>query len=351
MREIPEVRLSAGKTETKNALQLAVQVFSHAGSDRARIEKASQWYRDPSFDHSNLVLAVAGKRVVGVVRLVPRVIHRGLEQFKAAGISSVCVDPEYRGRGLSILLMERALGIARERGFDLSFLIARRALDHYYVRFGFAGVSSYERISAAVSAADEAKKDVEFRPLKSDLIDFCLAAYDREYSACFGRVTRSREQWFAIIRSLRARGLTAASIWCQGQPVGYVIRQDSTICEVAMTNEWSLPDLVTTLAASQIMKASDDWIQIPSAHAIVRRSVRHDIRILRRSCPYGGHMVKVLNPEAMLERERVQKQAVVLPEGSDLVSVHNRTAFLLGSWTPEGDAGSLPFNIGAVDEV
>lgn len=352
--EIPDVRLSAGRVETKAALRLALQVFTNAGAEHAHLAKASQWYRDPSFDDSNIVLAVIGERIVGVVRLVPRVIHRGLEQLPAVGISSVCVDPAYRGRGLSILLMERALVIGRDRGFTLAFLIARRALDYFYLRFGFAGVSAYERVSLTISATGGSKNDAEFRPLETDMVDFCQAAHDREYFACFGRMTRTPQRWSVIIRSLRARGLTGHSIWCAGQPVGYVIRHDSLVCELALTNEWSVPDLIGVLIARGMLRSQEDWLQIPSAHAIVRRSAAHDLRFMRRSCPYGGHMVAILNEEKLRQSAHLRMpQALSLPTGSDLESLHARTAALLGSWTPAGESAGnvLPFNIGTIDEV
>src|SRR5436309_693260 len=115
--------------EVQLALKLAVSVFEPASemNDYPRY-KAHLWREDPSFESANLMLArIASEPPCGLVRIVPRTVYRAKEAFSVAGISSVCLEPEKRGKGLSLALMTQTLEHCRERGFDFAFLFARRA--------------------------------------------------------------------------------------------------------------------------------------------------------------------------------------------------------------------------------
>ena len=148
--------LASSDEDVDAAFRLAVSVFGpSSGIDHYDRYKFSLWRDDPSFALDNFVLARTYEgSVCGLVRIVPRKVFRGEQAFVVAGISSVCLSPQQRGKGISVALMEHALECCRQRGFDFSFLFARRAADHYYTRFGFQGISSYNQLKVRCSNLD-----------------------------------------------------------------------------------------------------------------------------------------------------------------------------------------------------
>ena len=70
--------------------------------------------------------------------------------LKVAGLSSICIDPNFQGYGFGKELMERSIIYLDQRGYDLSFLIARRAVDRFYTKFGYFGASSYQSLKKII---------------------------------------------------------------------------------------------------------------------------------------------------------------------------------------------------------
>ena len=96
---------------------------------------------------ANFIIAESEGRPIGVV---------GLEVYReSALLRSAAVDESWRGSGVGAALVDRALGLTRERGIQDVFLLTTTAED-YFPRFGFACISR-ECVPQAVQAS------VEFR--------------------------------------------------------------------------------------------------------------------------------------------------------------------------------------------
>jgi predicted N-acetyltransferase YhbS len=150
----PDVRPARSDAEAHEAYALALSIFGEtAAMDAYRDYKTALWFDDPAYAPENVIVARSGGAICGVSRIVPRTLYRRGQAYAMAGISSVCVAPALRGRGLSRTLIEHTLERCRARGFDFAFLVARRAADHYYTRFGFRGIASYSRVVVRVPAA------------------------------------------------------------------------------------------------------------------------------------------------------------------------------------------------------
>ena len=109
-----------------DARSLAAQVFaSMAGQSICASEEFKQllWDEGDLVDPSMIVvLSPTPGEVVGVARLVVRELYRSDQSFSCAGFSSICIAPEWRGKGLSAQLMNAATKQAIELNCDIAFL-------------------------------------------------------------------------------------------------------------------------------------------------------------------------------------------------------------------------------------
>ncbi len=83
------------------------------------------------------VLDDRGKPLALAGAMIARVAASGGEPFPVVGIGSVIVTRAMRGRGLSTLVLEAILGLARTLGPDRAMLFCRDSLRSLYVRYGF----------------------------------------------------------------------------------------------------------------------------------------------------------------------------------------------------------------------
>src|SRR4051812_16136867 len=67
-----------------------------------------------------IVVLSKDDEVIGMLRLIERLIYRGAQKFPCVCIANVCIAPGRRGQGLSRELMAGALSTAAHRGFELS---------------------------------------------------------------------------------------------------------------------------------------------------------------------------------------------------------------------------------------
>lgn len=83
-------------------------------------------------------------RAVSHITVTEQDFRLGFHILRLAQLGTVMIREEYRGRGLSRLLMERVL---RDfEGKDALFLFANRAVSGFYPRFGFAPAAEYPRV-------------------------------------------------------------------------------------------------------------------------------------------------------------------------------------------------------------
>lgn len=328
--------------EVRQAQGLACSVFESASgiADYASY-KTLLWREDPTFAPENLMLAhLGGGPPCGLVRIVPRTIFRGDQAFSMAGISGVCLDPALRGRGLSVPLMEQTLVDCRKRGFDLAFLFARRAADHYYTRFGFWGVSAYSRTSVRLTSVSSDPRLALLEDGQETNLDVYQAAYDRCYRNVFGRFARSPADWRFLLRRLSCLGnVHFSTLLFEGRVMGYVLWSDGVIHELAWLEGVQVQAIVALLAATVPGAAEKSALnlEISSQHRLVAEAYGLDLTISGRECIYGGHMARILNPAALLDRmaERSPPAALGLRHLAKVERfTHRDTCRLLGAWSP-----------------
>lgn len=350
--------LAQSEAEVDQAFELALSIFEPmSGMTGYDQHKLSLWKSDPTYSIENFVLAWAPQRnMCGLIRIVPRKVFRGAEEFSVAGISSVCLSADYRGRGNSVGLMEYAIECCRARNFDFAFLFARRAADNYYTQFGFHGISSYSRISVR---CEKLPIDPRFQvgPACETHVNLYASAYERCYAAVFGRVERSKKYWeFLLHRFSPSSPEKIETLYFEGEPIGYVLAGMSSVQELAVSRRVGSDGLIAFLSHQfpSTTTEGDICFDMPPQHDFVGQLGGMDVTLAIRECAYGGHMARILDPESLAERVmRNHRDAVLRKMGPGEKLSHADTCRVLGAYAisvpQEFHRPSLPYQMSIPD--
>ena len=134
--------------EQSQALALWYQVFDHCkpGYFERYFSSASPLYR-----YGDTLGAWCDGRLVSAVHICRLTLRNGNDTFLCGGIANVATLPEYRERGLSRHLLQKAIDKMIMEGFHISILNSRR--NSHYVAVGF------EQFSLSMRPLIDLKKD------------------------------------------------------------------------------------------------------------------------------------------------------------------------------------------------
>jgi len=294
--------IARSDNERKAALELAAASFSQIGVplEMAIHRKANFLFEHPGFgDSSVVVVCDKSDSVVGSAFLINSEMPDGKGLLKSVFISSVSVAEKSRGQGLSVLLMESAIRVATERGADIAIVIARRAVDGYYTRFGFWGVSQYSKVSLELATLPLDKHLVQLVLLKSVTkqdLGLCATLYAENYKNLFGHCLRKPEMWEYVLNKLPFLGLRFDLVLIDGEPVSYVVHDGAgEFHEIGVVSSDTLFSLRMFFAACA-PGCKSVTLHIPATHPFLGRLEGADVSLTLRECPYGGHMVRILSP-------------------------------------------------------
>lgn len=148
------MRPVASEAEARVWGELCGRGFAHRGGDPARFYR--KLCADPTAKLEWIRVAVSEAGVmVGSVRLFDRQLDVGGAAVPMAGLGEVCTDPDYRGRGISTMLLVDAVQMCETRsGAAVSLLHAAAAVAPLYRRFGYEPLSvPYGRLCVPLAAA------------------------------------------------------------------------------------------------------------------------------------------------------------------------------------------------------
>ena len=346
------VREAKNEEESQKAFSIALKSFGLLEISEKKISiKKSIWNDDPTYSYTNIIVASLKDEIIGLIRIIPRVINRLSQKYNLAGLTSVCIDERHRGKGYSIPLMKETLNIAKKRGYDLAGLIARKALDNYYTKFGFYGISSYEQIKIAGKGVDQG---FSFSQMNDFYIKKYAEFYDDNYSNCFGKIDRTYLIWKYILGLLNNRPkMKALSIFKNLDLFGYCFINDKSVVELTMSSNFYICDLLSSLEEKGYIESAESWMDLPSNHKLIQNLRNTDIRIQSRECSYGGHMACILNFESLVSMFNQRNQNLFELENSNLNSYDLLTS-LLGTYriskVKSMDSNPLPFSFCFMDE-
>lgn len=143
----PEIRIEVGKEE-----YLLISGYQEIPEYRAGLNQLAKqtfgldfegWYRLGywTFRYCPYSL-VHNNRIVANVSVNPLEFAVGGEVYRTLQIGTVMTDPDYRGKGLSRVLIELILKEHREK-YDLIYLYANASVREFYPRFGFKKAEEY----------------------------------------------------------------------------------------------------------------------------------------------------------------------------------------------------------------
>ena len=144
------------KHEVNLSIELSKRIFNSNNQKTIARYKNILWLRDSDFVPKNIYIAKENDKIIGIVRIIPRTFKIKNIRIKAACLSSVCIAPSHRGKKLSYPLMNAVHARLESEGFNLSYLIARKVVDYYYLKFGYSGIPAYEKLIVKEKKASKA---------------------------------------------------------------------------------------------------------------------------------------------------------------------------------------------------
>lgn len=137
--------------------------------DAAVFSQTRAWHGSaPAFS----AIIEVGQAVIAHVGVVDRVISIGGRSFRVGGVQNVFVASEYRGRGLSNVVMTAAMQQAAGRGLDMGLLFCQPKIQSVYDRGGWqllSGRTIYRVDEHGTELPLPASNVAMYFPLKSGL--------------------------------------------------------------------------------------------------------------------------------------------------------------------------------------
>jgi predicted acetyltransferase len=283
-------RCASSLEECKGAFDLAKKIFKD--NDQSKLKKLN-WQYFGIDEPKNIIIGLSQDKIVGVLRICPLKMKIKGQILKVAGLSSICIDPNFQGYGFGKELMERSIIYLDQRGYDLSFLIARRAVDRFYTKFGYFGASSYQSLNLNCSQQlMRHNSKIFYSEFNLNNSEKYLEFFQQSYENCFGACYRKADFWEFSIKKLSIMGLSFKEILLNDILVGYVVyNEEEEVLECGFDNDID-PLIIKQSLMSQFSKRSNINMFIPHNHRVTKSFDDDDVEYYSRQCFYGGHMLR-----------------------------------------------------------
>jgi GNAT superfamily N-acetyltransferase len=191
------VGIARSNSEREQALMVAAKSFfqTEGSRDAAILRKAFLLCEHPGYsENSPVVVCRSNGDVIASAFLISCEMPFAGKILNNVFISSISVAESSRGKGVSLVLMEEAIRVAASYNKDIAMLIARRAVDNFYTRFGFWGVAQYSKLILNILTYPQMEGKIgtiAIRSLTKDDLEVCAALYAKSYKGLFGHCFRN----------------------------------------------------------------------------------------------------------------------------------------------------------------
>lgn len=252
---------------------------------------------EPSLSPRNLILARSDRGdLIGVVRIVDRKILVDGVILECGGISSVGVHSQWREKGVCTALMDKAIETMIARGKDVSILHGRRAMDGFYVQYGYTGIGRYTDMEVDYPDGEFKLKAAPFQQNDFNLIK---KMYDKIYRHLTGSFVRDAGVWnYLLALAKNGNGRIKIFVYKKGkESVGYFVIIDRKMVEMAVEKEHFL-------AVSAINRSLGvDSVALHPRHPFYIFCRTHlNTTAKERFALDGGYMARIINVQSLLKK-------------------------------------------------
>lgn len=283
--------LARNDHEKNEALALASKVFKNEKS--SSFSKLDILSVNGSLKNNDIVIVKKdNKNVCGCCFLVDRFFIRNNEKIKGTFFSSICILESERGTGLSITMLKEAIKQSTLRKSIFSVLISRRAVDYFYNKLSFWGISQYSKIIISKLESRLVNKNISFKNASNKDFNLINSVYENSYLNSFGPCIRNEDNWDYILNKSIHQNLFFKIIIINEVFSGYMIFSKNVIYEISLINKTNYLD-VLDFYNKTFLEGEDIIIQCSENHLLIEELSNSDFVIQKRQCNYGGHMVRV----------------------------------------------------------
>ena len=288
----------AQKSEIRAVIDFLSEIYRPM-NPAAAINQRFVFARESGIAQGNLILARSRSgELIGVIRIVDRVMLINGVRLTCGGISSIGVKPEWRNRGVCSAMMKKALSLMMQKQKDISVLYARRALDGFYIPFGYQGVGSYGQLQI-ISFPSVGQKNLRTKNFQKDDFSFLQKSYKKTYYSLSGSIVRSKAIWNFIIDRVKSKISPAQIIiFYQGsRRIGYGVVKEQILVELGIEKKY-FSQLVVWLK-EQVCKS----VSLHPGHPFVIYCRSNFNTILtERFALDGGYMAQSITESSILKK-------------------------------------------------
>ena len=222
--------------------------------------------------------------LIGMIRVIKKKIFLSKKFYNVACLTSIGIFPKFRGKGYSKFLLKKS-NIILKKKFKISFLIARKKLDHFYNKFDFVGNSEF--YSLRINLSNKKIKTNTSSKKLFVLTNIIKKNYIKTNNKKNGYFQRSNQDWQLIEKKINEENFLIKVFKLNKRYIGYIIYKDNTIFEYGYEAKY-LKDFSITL-----QKSFKKFIEIKNPCAKIINQLRNEVEInlTKRFCAYGGHMI------------------------------------------------------------
>lgn len=294
-------RKCAGAGEQRAAVRLVSRVLTANQADPYKRFKHD--FKLNSIEPSDsVILTDARKNISGTFTILERKINILGKKVDVAGVAFVCVHPGYQGRGLGRALMDAAVEELKKRKEVLSILIARRAVDGFYRKFGYLGTGCFTELAINRDAFKDAArlKGVELTtgPVKTEARGY-MRLYNGVYADLPFSFVRGIKWWENVHAWLQYKIKPAqfVNVFYKGNLTGYFIYRDNAVMEAACEMPGPGIDVFCNalLSFARARGFAEIIFTMSAEHPCSQRLQRLNHTLRQRRPWNGGHMARIMD--------------------------------------------------------